>query len=102
MTKRFLILCFLIALMPLTAFAQSYTAQLTGAAEVPAGDPDGAGLAVLMITGNTIRYSVLTQNIGAPTLAHIHAGAAGVAGGPVVTLNVGTLANGLIDNIPQS
>lgn len=101
MMKRFVILFLLMALAPVAAFAQSYAAQLTGVAEVPAGDPDGAGLAVVTISGNTIRYSVLTQNIGMPTLAHIHAGGAGVAGAAIVNLNVNALGNGSVENVPQ-
>lgn len=101
MTRRFLMLLCLAVLLPASAFAQSYTAVLSGAAEVPGpGDPNGAGLAVVTIDGSTIRYTVLTQNIGAPTLAHIHTGAAGVAGSPVVTLDVNTLANGSVQNVP--
>lgn len=100
MTRRFLILLCLAAVIPATALAQSYTAVLSGAAEVPGpGDTDGAGLAVLTIDGSTIRYTILTQNIGAPTLAHIHAGAAGVAGSPVVTLDVNTLTSGAAQNV---
>jgi hypothetical protein len=77
------------------ALAQSYSAQLTGAAEVPGpGDADGVGFAVVTLTGTTLKYTVFAQNIGAPTLAHVHVGAAGVSGGPVVTLNVNTLTNG--------
>ncbi|MGZ8866925.1 MAG: CHRD domain-containing protein [Thermoanaerobaculia bacterium] len=102
MTKRFLILFCLAVLLPGAAMAQSYTALLSGAAEVPGpGDTEGAGVAVITIDGTTIRYSVLVQGIGAPTLAHIHAGAAGVAGNPVVTLDVNTLWNGRVENVAQ-
>lgn len=103
MTKRFLTIFSLALLLPMAALAQSYTAALSGAAEVPGpGDSDGVGFAVVTIEGTTIRYSVLTQRIGAPTLAHIHAGAAGVSGDPVVTLNVNTLAGGVVQNVPQA
>ncbi len=102
MTRRFLILLCLAVVLPAAAFAQSYTAVLSGTGLVPPGDPDGAGLAVVTIEGTTIRYTVLTQNIGAPTLAHIHTGAAGVAGPPVVTLNVNTLTNGSVQNVPAN
>ena len=89
MMKRFVLLCFLMAVAPAATFAQSYSAQLTGAA-------DGTGLAVVTINGNAIRYSVLTQNIGAPTAAHIHIGA------EVVTLNVIGLASGVVESVPQN
>jgi hypothetical protein len=101
MTRRFLILLCLAVMLPAAALAQSYTAVLSGAAEVPGpGDTDGAGLAVVTIDGSTIRYTILTQGIGAPTLAHIHTGAAGAAGSPVVTFDVNTLANGSVQNVP--
>lgn len=101
--RRTAILLFLLALLPAAAFAQSFSALLTGAAEVPnAGDPDGAGLAVVTIAGTTINYTVFHQNIAAPTLAHIHRGAAGVPGPVVVDFNVNTLAGGQATGVAQS
>lgn len=96
--KRTAILLFLLALMmPVVASAQSYSAILSGAAEVPGpGDTDGVGFAVVTIDGTTIRYSVWTQNIAAPTLAHIHTGGAGVSGSVLVDFNVNTLTNGTV------
>ena len=93
--KRIATLLFLLTLVPAAAFAQSYSATLTGPAEVPGpGDTDGLGFAVVRIDGTNLHYTVFAQNIGAPTAAHIHRGADGVAGDPVVTLNVNTLTNG--------
>lgn len=93
--KRLVTLMFILAVLPAAAFAQSYTATLTGAAEVPApGDTDGSGIAVVTLDGTTLRYNVWVQAIGAPTAAHIHTGAPGVAGAAVVTLDVNMLANG--------
>lgn len=88
----------LIALLALTtsAFAQSYSAVLTGAAEVPAADADGAGVAVITIDGTTLRYNVWTQNIGAPTAAHIHSGVAGANGPVFIGFNVSDLTNGTV------
>jgi hypothetical protein len=98
--KRFASLLFVLALVPVTVFAQPYGATLNGAQEVPGpGDTDGSGIAVVTIDGTTIRYSVLTQGIGAPTAAHIHAGAAGSAGAPVVTLDHNMLMSGAASNI---
>jgi hypothetical protein len=98
MTKRIATLLFLLALLPAVAFAQSYSATLTGPAEVPGpGDTDGLGFAVVTIDGTHVHYTVFAQNIGAPTAAHIHIGAAGVAGDVVVPLNVNTLTNGTAD-----
>ncbi|HYC89658.1 MAG TPA: CHRD domain-containing protein [Thermoanaerobaculia bacterium] len=91
--KKIAFFLFLLSLST-AALAQSYSAQLTGAAETPAGDPDGLGFAVVTIDGTTIRYTVFVQNIGAPTDAHIHIGAAGANGSVVVPFNVNTLTNG--------
>lgn len=97
MRNRILALLFATALMPLATFAQSYSAILTGGAEVPGpGDPDGTGIAVVRITGTTLTYTVWAQNIGTPTGAHIHSGAAGVAGDVVVGLDVNMLSNGTV------
>lgn len=96
MTKRLSILLILLALST-AAFGQSYTAILSGAAEVPGpADTDGAGLAVITIDGTTLRYNVWVQNITAPTAAHIHTGVAGVAGGIFIGLDHNTLANGTV------
>ncbi|MDP9194931.1 MAG: CHRD domain-containing protein [Acidobacteriota bacterium] len=101
--KRTAMLLLLLALVPLSASAQSFSALLTGAAEVPGpGDPDGTGLAVVTINGTTINYTVFYQGIGAPTLAHIHRGAAGTANPPVVDFNVNTLVNGSVAGVSQA
>jgi len=65
------------------------TATLTGAAEVPGpGDTDGGGSAVITLNQgqNEVCFELTVSNIAAATLAHIHSGAAGVAGPVVVTL----------------
>ena len=65
------------------------TATLTGAAEVPGpGDPDGGGSAVITLNQgqNEVCFELTVTNIAAATAAHIHTGAAGAAGGVVVTL----------------
>ena len=66
------------------------SATLTGAAEVPGpGDPDGTGTAVLRLRvgQGQICHTLTAANITLPAAAaHIHPGAAGVAGSPVVTL----------------
>ena len=61
-------------------------ARLNGANEVPGpGDPDGRGLA-LVETGKTrVCFALGWTGIAPPIFAHIHEGAAGVAG-PVVVL----------------
>ena len=85
-------------------------ANLAGANEVPAGDPDGAGSAQLAIndTLDRICTDLEVRNIGTVTAAHVHRGAAGVNGPPVVTLDApddddsddcDTVADALLDEI---
>ena len=101
--KRTSILLLLLAFMTLTASAQSFSALLTGPAEVPGpGDADGTGLAVVTISGTTVTYTVFHQGIGTPTLAHIHRGAAGTAQPPVVDFNINTLLNGSVTGVSQA
>lgn len=64
-------------------------ADLSGANEVPnAGDPDGSGYVELTLNSGqgTISYTLMVENIQSATAAHIHFGAAGVAGPVVVGL----------------
>ena len=71
------------------AVGDRFRAQMTGAAEPGGGDPDGAGLARVEINDatNTICTDLEIRQIGTPTAAHIHRGAPGVNGPPVVTLD---------------
>ena len=64
------------------------SATLTGSAEVPAGDPDGTGSfsATLNRGHNRLCYELRVSALTAPTAAHIHVGAAGQNGAPVVML----------------
>jgi hypothetical protein len=77
-----------------SAFAQLF-AILNGGNEIDpttgvanAGDPDGSGLAGVLIrnTDPTLCYAILVTGIDTPTEAHIHEGAAGVNGPVVVPL----------------
>ena len=64
-------------------------ASLTGAAEAPTpGDPDGTGTFTgrLNVGQGQLCYTLTSAKLGTLTMAHIHAGKAGVAGPPVVTL----------------
>jgi len=64
-------------------------ANLTGAAEVPGpGDPDGSGRAEITIVDATdnVCFDLQVSGIAPATAAHIHRGAPGEAGPPVVTL----------------
>jgi hypothetical protein len=57
------------------------------------GDPNGVGSATVMLLGPTaLCATIIVQNIGAPTGAHIHAGPATVNG--PVSVALGTPASG--------
>jgi hypothetical protein len=73
------------------AFAQLSTVLLGGnevsdAGLANAGDPDGGGMATVLIRDTTLCYGILVSGIDTPTAAHIHEGAAGVNGAIVVPL----------------
>ena len=83
------------ALIATAAFAQplqggaKFKTVLTGAAEVPGpGDPNGRGEAEIIVNPgkSQICWVINVRDIEPATLAHIHTGPAGVAGGVVVTL----------------
>jgi hypothetical protein len=65
------------------------SATLSGAAEVPGpGDPDGWGAVSISVNigQSVVCYRLRVANIAPATAAHIHVGAAGVAGPVVVPL----------------
>ena len=69
--------------------SQRLSANLTGSAEVPGpGKVNASGWATVRISPASRRlcYTVNFRNIPNATMAHIHAGARGVAGPPVLTL----------------
>ena len=64
-------------------------ATLVGDLEVPdQGDPDGKATATITIDGTKLCYTVDYHRLAPVTMAHIHAGAAGKAGDPVVVLKM--------------
>ena len=71
--------------------ADTYHANLTGGQEVPnPGDPDGSGRFEVSIADRVDQFCYEfkdVRNIGASTAAHLHRGAAGVAGPVVVPLD---------------
>lgn len=81
-----LVLAFAAAL-PLAASAQQLSAVLRGSNEVPATSSSALGIASVDIQGSVVTYVILANDLGSVTAAHIHRGAAGVAGPPVVTFN---------------
>lgn len=60
-------------------------AILSGANEVPPGDPDGAGLMSMTLNSGQeeICWELVVEDIDSPTRAHIHQGLAG-SNGPIV------------------
>ena len=71
-------------------FGNEFRADLNGANEPGGGDPDGSGIARVETndTLNTVCADLEVRDIGIVTAAHIHRGAAGVNGPPVVNLDV--------------
>ncbi|GAA0727145.1 CHRD domain-containing protein [Sphingomonas japonica] len=68
---------------------QTWTTALVGNQEVPGpGDRDGTGTAKVTAdaTTNTVCVDIQVRGISTPTAAHIHRGALGVAGPPVLPL----------------
>lgn len=99
MTRNLLLLASAATLMlaPVAASAETVvlTANLSGANEVGAngpgaGAPDGSGAFRVEINTETgdFCYTLYGEKIAAPTMAHVHTGAAGVNGGPVITMDV--------------
>jgi hypothetical protein len=73
------------------------SAKLTGRAEVPKGDPDGKGLAVIHFDGakGTVCWEFKgISNIARPSAAHIHKGSARTAGPVVVPFGAAYKAKG--------
>ena len=68
---------------------ENFVAPLNGGNERPRGDPDGTGMARVAINDDTNRIctDLEVRDIGNVTAAHIHRGATGVNGPPVVTLD---------------
>jgi len=75
------------------AIGEGMEATLSGAQEVPPpGDPDGRGMAEFTTVDRTDNfcYELAVSNIQPATAAHIHRGAPGMAGPPVITLDAPT------------
>ncbi|WP_116091164.1 CHRD domain-containing protein [Sphingomonas crusticola] len=88
-----LILLAAAAPIPVAAATTKFQVQLAGAAEVPGpGAAQGMGEAALTFdTGkNQLCYRLHAMGTDTPTMAHIHKGAAGTAGGVVLPLTAPT------------
>lgn len=64
-------------------------ATLNGPNEPGGGDVDGTGTFSVEIDADAgdFCYNVASSKIAAPTMAHIHSGAVGVNGAPVITID---------------
>jgi hypothetical protein len=89
---------------PVTHPDEHYVAEMNGAQESPANNSKATGKASFEVEGTKLEFSIEVKDLsGPPTMAHVHVGAAGVAGPPVYTFNLGskeasgTIAKGDID-----
>jgi hypothetical protein len=91
----------------------NFAAALSGANEVPPGDLDGVGTATISTNDatNQVCTKLEVRNLGNVTAAHIHRGAAGVNGPPVINLDqpddndsndCDTVADDLLDEIRRN
>src|SRR5450432_3295301 len=99
MTKRSLVLVSLLFILTAaTAHAQTFGAVLTPSQETPPTTSNGFGNATVTLdpTHTSITVNVTVSGLTTPiTLAHIHKGAFGVAGGVVIDFSAPTnFANG--------
>ena len=81
----------ILAAGPGLAAATTLMAALAGANETAGGDPDGTGSFTVEIDADSgdFCYTIKAAKIAAPTMVHVHSGAAGADGPPVVTLSMG-------------
>lgn len=78
-----------LAAAPALAAKSTWTVDLTAAAEVPGpGDTAASGTARVTVDDATdlLCYEIHTSGLAKATMAHVHKGAAGTAGGVVVPL----------------
>jgi hypothetical protein len=77
---------------------------LTGEAESPAGDPVGTGVATVRLRKGQGQacFTIATTNLPAAIAAHIHTGAAGVAGAVVVPLGTPNATGKSIGCLPAA
>ena len=62
-----------VCLFAVPAYAQEFTASLSGAKEVPATDTKGSGTATVTLDGDKITYEMTYKDLTGPaTAAHIH------------------------------
>jgi hypothetical protein len=83
-----------------TALAATFTAQLSGADEVPPRDTRARGNAIFHVSadGTELTYKLIVANIEDVTAAHIHLAPEGV-NGPVVALLYSAAASGRLNGV---
>jgi hypothetical protein len=71
-----------------------FAADMRGSNETPPNSSTATGSALVTVdtSNNTLTFDIATTGIGNPTLAHIHPGAAGVAGNPLITFATSSAA----------
>lgn len=76
---------------PALAAPAKLIATLSGANETGGGDPDGTGSFMVEIEADSgdFCYTLKSSRVAAPTAVHVHSGAAGTDGPPVVTFTMG-------------
>ncbi|MEX0952391.1 MAG: CHRD domain-containing protein [Nitriliruptoraceae bacterium] len=97
------LICALLVALAVPALAQerTFTSPLSGDEEVPPVDTDASGSAqyVLSEDGTQISFTVEVENLEDATMAHIHLGAAGENGPPVVWLHTQDQAPELVAGV---
>ena len=89
----------LLLAVPVLAGGRPLTAELSGDNEVPGpGDPDGSGTAHVTLNQGQgeVCWHIEVSDVDSPSAAHIHFGAAGVAGGVAVALSP---TSGCVDGV---
>lgn len=111
--KRNTLTIFIVILAMLTLYGAAaaqedsgrpFKTTLTGAAEVPGpGDPNGTGTASIRLNQGQgqVCFDITVSNVATTTLAHIHRGATGQAGPPVVTLTENGTLKGCVENVSE-
>ena len=86
------------ALIPVAARQHAeYAAHMNASAETPPNLSHASGTVTLSITGTELHYMITAGGLSGPaTAAHIHVGALGVAGPPVLTFTVKSVADGMV------
>jgi hypothetical protein len=81
----------------------TYSAHMNASNATPPTEENGTGLASMRVEGNKFTYTITVSDLSGPaTAAHIHVGADGVSGPPVLTFEIknggkGRIAEGSVD-----